>query len=82
MAKNNIFSEEFNVSEWLDEMVAIAHPYKLTLLKQKLTGTDWLVARHQEEVLLGGETSLSTEEFALLAANRKQVREKISELRN
>jgi hypothetical protein len=42
---------------------------------QALTATDWIVARHQDETLLGDGTTLTAEQFATLLAYRKALRE-------
>lgn len=40
-----------------------------------LASTDWLVTRHQEQVLAGVETALTAEKFAQLAAWRQSLRD-------
>jgi hypothetical protein len=48
---------------------------KRTKRDQALTATDWIVARHQDETLLGDGTTLTAEQFATLLAYRKALRE-------
>ncbi|KVO02860.1 hypothetical protein [Burkholderia ubonensis] len=40
-----------------------------------LGATDWLVARHQDEKLLGNGTTLSAEQFVMLLSYRQSLRE-------
>ncbi|WP_431819610.1 phage tail protein [Burkholderia sp. F1] len=40
-----------------------------------LSATDWLVARHQDEKLLGNGTTLTTDQFVMLLAYRQSLRE-------
>jgi hypothetical protein len=40
-----------------------------------LVNSDWLVARHQDEVLAGDATTLSSEQFKALSAYRKALRD-------
>lgn len=40
-----------------------------------ITATDWIVARHQDELALGGATTLTTEQYATLLAYRKTLRD-------
>jgi hypothetical protein len=42
---------------------------------QALTASDWIVARHQDETLLGDGTTLTAEQFATLLSYRKALRE-------
>jgi hypothetical protein len=42
---------------------------------QALTATDWIVARHQDETLLGAGTTLTAEQFSTLLTYRKALRE-------
>jgi hypothetical protein len=48
---------------------------KRTERDHALTATDWIVARHQDETLLGDGTTLTAEQFAALLAYRKALRE-------
>lgn len=50
--------------------------------KELLKSTDWMIARHQEEVLVGRETSLTNEEMQYLATNRQKIREIIQKLKS
>ncbi|TDG03706.1 phage tail protein [Paraburkholderia guartelaensis] len=40
-----------------------------------ITATDWIVARHQDELALGGATTLTAEQYATLLAYRKTLRD-------
>ncbi|KVN50177.1 phage tail protein [Burkholderia ubonensis] len=40
-----------------------------------LNATDWLVARHQDEKLLGNGTTLSADQFVMLLGYRQSLRE-------
>lgn len=40
----------------------------------RLSSTDWLVMRHRDELDIGGETTLTTQEFAELQAYRNALR--------
>lgn len=40
-----------------------------------LSGTDWVIARHQDEVLSETETSLTSDEFKKLLAYRQELRD-------
>ncbi|MEX4004921.1 phage tail assembly chaperone [Paraburkholderia sp. EG285A] len=40
-----------------------------------ITATDWIVARHQDELALGGATTLTADQYATLLAYRKTLRD-------
>ncbi|WP_321931557.1 tail fiber assembly protein [Paraburkholderia guartelaensis] len=40
-----------------------------------ITATDWIVARHQDELALGGATTLTADQYAALLAYRKTLRD-------
>ena len=40
-----------------------------------ITATDWIVARHQDELALGGTTTLTADQYAALLAYRKTLRD-------
>lgn len=40
-----------------------------------INATDWIVARHQDELALGGATTLTAEQYAALLAYRKTLRD-------
>ena len=42
-----------------------------------LTDTDWLVIRHRDQIALGQETSLTTEQYLDLLAKRQVARESV-----
>tara|TARA_R110002020_G_scaffold318317_3_gene533958 strand:+ start:6746 stop:6997 length:252 start_codon:yes stop_codon:yes gene_type:complete len=49
--------------------------------KGMLKSTDWMIARHQEEVLVGRDTTLSVEEMQYLGTNRQKIRDVIKKLK-
>lgn len=40
-----------------------------------ITATDWIVARHQDELALGGATTLTADQYATLLAYRRTLRD-------
>lgn len=40
-----------------------------------ITATDWIVARHQDELALGGAATLTADQYATLLAYRKTLRD-------
>lgn len=42
-----------------------------------LDDTDWKVIRHRDQLALGTETSITTEEFQVLLEERQQARERV-----
>ncbi|WP_321815693.1 MULTISPECIES: phage tail assembly chaperone [unclassified Paraburkholderia] len=40
-----------------------------------ITATDWIVARHQDELALGGATTLTADQYTTLLAYRKTLRD-------
>lgn len=48
---------------------------KRALRDAALTATDWLVARHQDEKLIGNGTTLTADQFAVLLKYRQALRD-------
>ena len=48
--------------------------------RSMLSSTDWLMVRHQEELIEGSGTTLNDDELDKLLTNRKHIRSKVSEL--
>ena len=48
--------------------------------KIRLQASDWLIIRHQEEILTGVQPTLSDDTLAVLRINRQRLRAEISRL--
>jgi hypothetical protein len=62
-----------NVSSQVQQLVANEQA------KQFLSGSDWKVLRHRDQLELGVPTSLSEAEYAQLLADRQAAREAVQE---
>lgn len=54
-----------------DQLAAAARAQR----DETLAGTDWLVARHRDEVDAGGKTTLTADQFKALLAYRQALRD-------
>ena len=65
----------------IDKAVNIPDPILCSIYSNILSGSDWMITRHQEETLGNLDTTLTNEQFGNLTANRKKIREIINKLR-
>lgn len=68
---------EIDEDEEIQEDIKKIQEWSNDEARKFLTDTDWQVIRHRDQLALGVETSITTEEFQQLLEERQQARERV-----